>query len=137
MPVLSPRHREEAPMARKDELIRTAIERNPRIVDRFWAYVERDESEEGCWLWRGPLRRHRSPAFSIGSRSVSPARVAWYAATGEVVHFGRLIQMCGNDLCVRPSHLGWSLSRIAERHVVARDDGYVGIPGAVVEYPRH
>ena len=123
-------------MGRRDDIIWATIQRDPKIVERFWSQVQRDESDDGCWQWLGSVRPRGSPSFSIGHRSVAPCRVAWYAATGEAVRFGRVVRMCGNDLCVRPSHLGWSLSRAAERHVIAHDDGYVSISGAVVEYAR-
>jgi hypothetical protein len=123
-------------MLRSEEIIWAAMERNPRIIERFWSYVQRDVTGDGCWDWVGQVRPDGSPTFVVGYRSVAPSRVAWYAATGEPICFGRLARSCGNHMCVRPNHLQWSLSEGAEQRMIARTDGYVGLSGSPVEHAR-
>jgi hypothetical protein len=115
-------------MIQSDELAR-ALARDPRIAHRFWSLVERAETPNGCWQWRGPMRLPSYPSFSIGRRSVAAARVAWYIATGELPRGGRLRHDCDNAECVRPSHLTWEIGRTTARRLQADGSGYLRTSG--------
>jgi hypothetical protein len=105
------------------------LERDPRLLDRFWSAVELSELPDGCWQWLGPRRPRNYPAFFIGPRSVGAARVAWYIATGELPRGGRVRHECGNEECVRPSHLRWEIGRTTERRLLVERGGYLGTTG--------
>jgi hypothetical protein len=105
-----------------------AATRDPRIVARFWTFVERDDSADACWEWRGRRSGGDHPIFVIKSHSVSAARVAWFAATGEFPLGGRLRRTCQNAACIRPEHLAWDLGIQSERMIRSESDGYVSVP---------
>ena len=65
--------------------------------------------------------------FRVRSHSVSTARVAWFAATGEFPLRGRIRHTCGSVSCVRSQHLVWELGRTSERELLATSDGYVSV----------
>jgi hypothetical protein len=105
-----------------------AATRDPQVVARFWTSVERDESADACWEWRGRRSGEGHPIFAIRSHSVSAARVAWLAATGEFPLGGRLRRTCQNASCVRPEHLAWDLGVQSQRMLRSESDGYVSVP---------
>src|SRR4051812_34478853 len=98
-------------------------------IERFWSHVRPDDAPDGCWEWQGCIKESRYPTFCIGSYSIAPARIAWFAATGEVPGGGRLLHPCGNDRCVRPTHLAWVIGRRTDYTLRALGDGYVALPG--------
>jgi hypothetical protein len=105
-----------------------AIMHDPRVLERFWMSVDRDHSGEECWLWRDkPSSQGGYSVFRVRSHSVSIARVAWYASTGEFPLRGRIRHSCGNTACVRPQHLLWELGQIGQRALSATSDGYASV----------
>jgi hypothetical protein len=117
---------------RKTGLLVSALERDARFLARFWSTVEKDAGHEACWRWTGIPRGGGSYTFTIGRHSIAPARVAWYTATGELPSGGKMVHLCGEERCVRPEHLAWALSRLGERVLDARADGYVSLSGTPV-----
>lgn len=109
-----------------------AIRRNPRIIARFWSQVDRSEDENACWEWRGWCGRNGQPAFNVAQSRISPARVAWLLTTGEWPLGGRIHRQCGSPLCIRPSHLVWTVGSIMERRLSAESEGYLQISGVRV-----
>lgn len=79
------------------------------IVGRFWASVEKAESD-ACWLWRGRFYKAPKPwqaygRFSIGSKWRRAHRVAW-ELTREPIPLGmEVCHKCDVPACVRPDHL--------------------------------
>jgi hypothetical protein len=122
-------------MIQSDALARV-LERDPRLTQRFWSSVERTDSPDGCWHWRGPLKLRTYPAFFIGTRSVAAARVAWFIETGELPRGGRLRHECENEECVRPSPLIWEIGRTTERRLFADGSGYLRTTGVRMVMPR-
>jgi hypothetical protein len=63
----------------------------------------------GCWFWRGQEHRQGWAQVSMGKRvgSVTAARVAYQAWVGPVPpgRQYRIIQTCGQRMCIRPDHL--------------------------------
>jgi hypothetical protein len=111
------------------------LERDPKVSERFWASVEKDESPSGCWHWRGPTKGPAYPSFFIGTRSVAAARVAWFTETGELPRGGRVRHTCENDECVRPSHLTWEIGRGTQRRLYAEGSGYLRTTGVCIVMP--
>jgi hypothetical protein len=97
-------------------------------IERFWSNVSLDASPAGCWEWRGAVKGSRHLTFFIGSHSVAAARVAWFIATGELPIGGRLLHVCENDYCVRPTHLLWAIGWRTNRTRNALGDGYLTAP---------
>ena len=111
-----------------NQAIVRAIMHDPQVLARFWMSVDRSESADGCWVWRDkPSCRYGYSVFRVRSHSVSTARVAWFAATGEFPLRGRIRHTCGSVSCVRPQHLVWELGRTSERELLATSDGYVSV----------
>jgi hypothetical protein len=125
----------ERSMIQSDEVARI-LERDPAIAERFWSSVERAESPNGCWRWRGPTKLRSYPAFFIGARSVAAVRVAWFTATGELPRGGRVRHECENRECVRPSHLTWEVGRTTERRLHADGSGYLRTSAVRMARPR-
>lgn len=65
------------------------------LAERFYEHVKH---RDGCMLWTG------SPeGLCVDGRQLAPRQLAWKLAYGE--HAPQLVVTCGNDRCVRPSHL--------------------------------
>ena len=109
-----------------------AIQRDPRIQERFWSRVEKSDAADGCWEWRGSVKPGGYPSIQIGNNSITPTVLSWYWSSGEFPLGGRLHQVCGNQICVRPSHLAWVVSRMTEQRLVAESEGYLPIVGIEV-----
>ena len=105
-----------------------AAARDPQIIARFWASVDRAAHPGACWKWAG-RRVDDRPIFAVKYTSAAAARVAWFAATGQFPVGGKLRHSCDNADCVRPEHLTWELGRRTERMLRARSDGYVSQTG--------
>jgi hypothetical protein len=117
------------PMRRIPDAIVRAMHHDEATIERFWSHVSRDDSSSGCWGWHGCLKSDRYPTFFIGNHSIAAARIAWFAATGELPAGGRLIHVCGNEQCMRPSHLGWVVGRRTDSTLDALGDGYLTLSG--------
>jgi hypothetical protein len=102
-----------------------AIGRDHRVLERFWSSVEQSVEPNGCWEWKGWLKPGGYPAFQIGQQSIAAPYVTWFWSTGDLPLGGRLHQTCDNSLCVRPSHLAWSVGRVMMRRLAAESDGYI------------
>jgi hypothetical protein len=72
---------------------------DPLTVAQFWRYV--DVRADGvCWFWKG--------AVSTGYgrfRGIRAHRLAYEIAKGEIPEDLMVRHLCGNKLCVNPSHL--------------------------------
>ena len=113
-------------MKRVPSRVVCALEGDPGVLERFWAQVARDDSADGCWEWQGRRSRHDGrPLFCVRDWAITPLRIAWFAATGEVPSVGRVHQRCENLRCVRPEHLTWTLGRRTAQTLQALSDGYV------------
>jgi hypothetical protein len=114
------------------------IHEDPRVMERFWAQVEKGRTDEDCWEWQGKVTPSGHPCFHLGQHSVAPGHLSWFWSTGELPTCGRVQRLCENPLCVRPRHLAWIIGRTAERRALAETDGYQTLPGIVVpvDHPR-
>jgi hypothetical protein len=115
------------------------------IGDRVWRYVDRNLPSESCWLWRGhiqryPGKRSRS-AIRVTARdlddydfesvfgslvkaqgSIIPApRVMWGLLKGNVPADKLVVNTCGTELCVNPSHHVLGVNQTVTSVMVAQE----------------
>lgn len=76
----------------------------PSLEERLWRQVDRTGD---CWLWTG-----NASLGGYGSIGVSPERrrelvhrVVWELTHGPIPEDRHVSRLCGQKLCVRPSHL--------------------------------
>jgi hypothetical protein len=100
-------------VSRTEKRILYAMERDERILARFWERVSKLDADDACWVWRGPMNK-RYPSIQVGRWCTAAARIAWWSSTGSFPLGGRFYRTCANTRCVRPHHLAWSLGRRAE-----------------------
>jgi hypothetical protein len=112
-----------------DPIVRAAA-RDPNVLARFWASVDRGISAADCWECRDGRRQRSHPVFRVRHRAISAARLAWFAATGEFPLGGRIRHTCENTSCVRPDHLEWEVGRRSAQMLRAQTDGYVQVVAA-------
>jgi hypothetical protein len=118
-------------MRKTPNTIVRVLQNDDGIIERFWSRVAQDPAPAGCWEWSGGVKGGRYPTFFIGNHSIAAARVAWFIATGELPIGGRLLHVCENDRCVRPTHLIWAIGWRTNRTRIAREEGYVVAPVAL------
>jgi hypothetical protein len=112
--------------ARSIQVIK-ALQRDPKILQRFWSRVEKSEAENGCWEWTGRCSQPGYPSFQVGQWSIAPTHLTWFSSTGALPLGGRIHRLCENSMCVRPSHLAWIVGRVTERRL--QGDGYESLAG--------
>ena len=112
-------------MRRRHSSLIRALRDDPRVLQRFWKYVQLTDDANDCWVWTGPLAPGGYPAFRIAGRSLAASHVTWFTEVGELPEGGRVKRQCGNVLCVRPTHLAWALSPVLQRAVESIGDGYL------------
>lgn len=71
-----------------------------------------DVVADGCWEWRGAIRKNgygkftREPRVYRGrGQTVSAHRMAWTLAYGDIPDGLMVLHRCDNRKCVRPDHL--------------------------------
>jgi hypothetical protein len=119
-------------MRKRNRNVMRALSDDPSVIARFWDNVRRTDVVEGCWEWSGYMRPNGNPAFCVGQFALRATHVAWFTHTGELPAVGRLVRICTNHRCVRPSHLAWTLGRTAKRCALTMSDGYLSLTGVPV-----
>lgn len=89
----------------------------PALPARFWAKVD---TSGHCWTWMAGKFGNGYPAFCVQGVNRPAHRVAYEALVGAIPE-GRVIDhLCGNPLCVNPSHL----EAVTQRTNVLRGNGF-------------
>lgn len=72
------------------------------LLERIKSYC----IEEGdCWIWAGATNSSGVPVIRIGPNNQSARRLAYIAATGEILTPRDYVRpRCGDKLCVCPDH---------------------------------
>ena len=106
-----------------------AVQNDLTVITRFWTSIAKDPSVDGCWEWTGALGPDARPRFFVRNSGVTPLRISWFVATGELPQAGRMTRRCDNARCVRPEHFAWTLSHRTRQTLYSRSDGYVAVTG--------
>lgn len=72
-------------------------------IDRFWSFVDKKESIEECWNWKGSGERYGN--FSLKGASYKANRVALFLKTGENLEGMEAMHICDNPKCCNIHHL--------------------------------
>jgi hypothetical protein len=99
------------------------LRRDPNSA-QIWRDVVWVRDPAACWVWRGSRNGRGRPVTRLGYRVIAAVRATWFAALGEYPIAQRLQYRCGNEDCVRPSHVRWNMTRSARRGAAALSDGY-------------
>lgn len=119
--------------------LRSAMKRARRIAVRFWEKVDPSGS---CWLWTASTTgtgRWQYGTMVTGSRTDGSRRfrkahhLAYELAIGPIPEGMDVHHLCGNTLCVRPSHLEIVSRRT---HIVHRHDGIMAQNARKTHCPR-
>ena len=89
--------------------IKRLIGRPPKpVAERLWKRVRKTRR---CWLWTGgkiPPKRGRTAGYGVvwkDGRTKYVHRVAYELLVGPIPNGLTIDHMCGNPLCVKPTHL--------------------------------
>lgn len=74
------------------------------MSERFWQKVQRGGPDD-CWLWLGRPTADGFGRMRVNGRQELAHRVAWVISGGCLAYRVVIGQVCGNRLCVNPSHL--------------------------------
>jgi hypothetical protein len=96
----------------------TAEHIDSKVLERFWSKVDKLTLKEssGCWVWTGAKtanrpRRKNAPAtrgygaITINKRPFYTHRLSFLIHNGYLTQGLVIDHLCGNTLCVNPSHL--------------------------------
>lgn len=75
------------------------------LETRFWLKVQRDDSEDGCWLWTGASNGHGYGQIWFDGKIHHASRVGYRLQVGDFAEELHILHRCDNPPCVRGSHL--------------------------------
>lgn len=108
-----------------------------RTAERFWAFVDKSNGPDGCWLWTGAVHRHGYGAFSASRNGrvhhLRAHRVAFELMNGPFAKDLFVCHRCDNPRCVNPAHLFLGTARDNARDRERKGRG----PGPLVRGERH
>lgn len=79
--------------------------RTLRTAEDVWAFVDKDASESGCWLWTGALTTSGYGQFFYGGRKHTVHRLTYQLVKGAIAEGLTLDHLCRVRRCCNPDHL--------------------------------
>jgi hypothetical protein len=77
-------------------------------AERFWSKVDTDV-EGGCWIWHGTCNSKGYGYFWVDGQQKQARRLSYELMGGILAPQQELKEVCGNKLCVNPTHLMHSI----------------------------
>jgi hypothetical protein len=77
----------------------------PTFEERFWSYVDKTSSENGCWLWTASRHPIGYGQIGLGDTMLRTHRVAWELLRGPIPDELVVCHRCDNPPCCNPDHL--------------------------------
>lgn len=77
-------------------------------IERFWSKVDKDSSDNGCWLWKGIRVGGYGEFATARGNSKLTHRIAWELINGEIPAKLEVCHNCPNGDnrgCCNPAHL--------------------------------
>lgn len=71
----------------------------------FWSKTEREQRENGCWLWSGCKSRGGYGHVHFNKKTWRANRLAWFLTHGEIPSRMVVMHLCNNPSCINPDHL--------------------------------
>lgn len=97
------------------------LQKDPKIVQRFWSKVDKSTGENGCWNWIAAIDSPGYGAFKINAKKVNSHRVAFAISTGNWPKTTDLVMhSCDNRLCCNPGHLSLGSHKDNTQEQIAR-----------------
>ena len=75
------------------------------VEERFWKYVDKLTTPNGCWPWTGSKDSHGYGHFWLNDRLVLAQKVAWELVNGPMPKGKQGLHTCDNPPCARPDHV--------------------------------
>lgn len=74
-------------------------------VERFWPKVEKTDNPQDCWLWKAGRMVGGYGGFYVDFKQCYAHAISYEIANGPIPSGLKVVQTCGNILCVNPQHL--------------------------------
>lgn len=112
---------------RKPVIPLTDYIKNPRIVNRFWGYVDKSNGPKSCWPWTGSTAKNGYGNFKVVSHVTIRASRFAYAVTNKRDPGAMFTcHTCDNPPCCNPKHLWLGDTKANSHDMVKKGRGNTG-----------